>query len=177
MLTRLSRSFQALAFPIITACPIFANETPDLEPHHAAIETITLFAGTPDIVTPVGVAVAPDGRGLEVGPDLTPISRQAGGGRKWLLTHVLDPNAEVAPYFRPQVITTKDGQTRMGFILGREGKAQSDIGPDGKTFSVLKTDVTAREEVSTSLMPPGLLMPMTSEEIRDLMGYILEGTD
>ena len=120
---------------------------------------------------------AMNGRGLKVGPDLTTISRQAGGGRKWLLTHVLDPNAEVAPYFRPQMITTKDGQTRMGFILGREGKAQSYIGPDGKTFSALKTDVTAREEVSISLMPPGLLMPMTSEEIRDLMGYILEGSD
>ena len=62
MSTRLSHLFKAVAFPIITACPIFANETPDLEPHHAAIETITLFAGTPDIVTPVGVAVAPDGR-------------------------------------------------------------------------------------------------------------------
>ena len=49
MSTRLSHLFKAVAFPIITACPIFANETPDLEPHHGAIETITLFAGTPDI--------------------------------------------------------------------------------------------------------------------------------
>ena len=120
---------------------------------------------------------AMNGRGLEVGPDLTTISRQAGGGRKWLLTHVLDPNAEVAPYFRPQMITTKDGQTRMGFIAGREGKAQSYIGSDGKIFSVFKTGVTAREEVPISLMPPGLLMPMTSQEIRDLIAYVLRGNE
>ena len=118
-----------------------------------------------------------NGRGLEVGPDLTTISRQAGGGRKWLLTHVLGPNAEVAPYFGPQMITTKDGQTRMGFIAGREGKAQSYIGSDGKIFPVFKTDVTAREEVPISLMPPGLLMPMTSQEIRDLIAYVLRGNE
>lgn len=118
---------------------------------------------------------AMNGRGLEVGPDLTTISQQAGGGREWLLTHILDPNAEVAPYFRPQLITTKDGQTRMGFILGREGQSQGYIGPDGKTFSVLKSDVTAREELPISLMPPGLLMPMTNSEIRDLLAYILKG--
>ncbi|MEM7600839.1 MAG: PVC-type heme-binding CxxCH protein [Verrucomicrobiota bacterium] len=118
---------------------------------------------------------AMNGRGLEVGPDLTTIAQQAGGGRSWLLTHILDPNAEVAPYFRPQMITTKDGQTRMGFILGKEGKAQGYIGPDGKTFSVLKADVTAREELPISLMPPGLLTPLNASEVRDLLSYILAG--
>jgi putative membrane-bound dehydrogenase-like protein len=117
------------------------------------------------------------GRGLEVGPDLTTIGQQADGGRTWLLTHILDPNAEVAPYFRPQVVTTVDGQTRMGFILGKEGKAQAYLGPDGKTFSVLKADVTAREEMPISLMPPGLLMPLSADEIRDLLAYLLNGTE
>ena len=118
-----------------------------------------------------------NGRGLEVGPDLTTIGRQADGGRSWVLTHILDPNAEVAPYFRPQMITTRDGQTRMGFVLGKEGKALGYIGPDGKKFSVIKADVTAREELPISLMPPGLLMPLSAEEIRDLLAYILEGRE
>ena len=30
--------------------------------HHPNIEAVTLFATNPDIVTPVGIAVAPDGR-------------------------------------------------------------------------------------------------------------------
>ncbi|MEM9283036.1 MAG: PVC-type heme-binding CxxCH protein [Verrucomicrobiota bacterium] len=120
---------------------------------------------------------AMNGRGLEVGPDLTTIGQQAGGGLNWLLTHILDPNAEVAPYYRPQVITTRDGQTRMGFILGKEGAAQSYAGPDGKVFSVLKTDVTGREELPISLMPPGLLMTLKPDEIRDLMAYLLDGSE
>jgi putative heme-binding domain-containing protein len=120
---------------------------------------------------------AMNGRGLEVGPDLTTIGRQADGGRSWVLTHILDPNAEVAPYFRPQMITTRDGQTRMGFVLGKEGNALGYVGPDGKKFSVIKADVTAREELPISLMPPGLLMPLSGEEIRDLLAYILEGSE
>jgi putative heme-binding domain-containing protein len=97
-----------------------------------------------------------DGRGIEVGPDLTTLHKQDGIDRTWLLTHILDPNAEVAPYFRPQQITTKDGGSYLGFILGKEGKAQSCVGTDGKKFSVLKADVVKREEFPISLMPPRL---------------------
>ncbi|MEM0895790.1 MAG: PVC-type heme-binding CxxCH protein [Verrucomicrobiota bacterium] len=120
---------------------------------------------------------AMNGRGLEVGPDLTTLGEQAGGGLTWLLTHILDPNAEVAPYFRPQMITTRDGETRMGFILGKEGAAQGYIGPDGQTFSILKKDVVSRQEMPISLMPPGLLLPLSASEIRDLLAYILNGTE
>lgn len=117
-----------------------------------------------------------DGRGIEVGPDLTEIGQQPQGGRKWLLTHIQDPNSEVAPYYRPQMITTRDGSTLMGFILGKEGKAQGYVGPDGKKFSVLKSDVVAREELPVSLMPPGLLLALAPSEIRDLMAYLLNET-
>ncbi|MEM0926365.1 MAG: cytochrome C, partial [Planctomycetota bacterium] len=120
---------------------------------------------------------AMNGRGLEVGPDLTTIGEQAGGGLTWLLKHILDPNAEVAPYFRPQMIVTRDGQTQMGFILGKEGAAQSYIGPDGRTFSILKRDVASRQEMPISLMPPGLLLPLSASEIHDLLAYILDGTE
>ena len=117
------------------------------------------------------------GRGLEVGPDLTTIRRQTEYGRKWLLTHILDPNAEVAPYYRPQMITTRDGNTLMGFIMGKEGKAQAYVGPDGKKFSVFKTDVVAREEIPMSLMPPGLLLAFSPAEIRDLVAFLLNGSE
>jgi hypothetical protein len=63
----------------------------------------------------------------------------------------------------------------MGFILGKEGKAQAYLGPDGKKFSILKEDVLKREELPISLMPPGLLHPLAAEEIRDLLAYLLKG--
>jgi glucose/arabinose dehydrogenase len=47
---------------ILPAASASANDAPALEAHHPSIEEITLFAANPEIVTPIGVAVAPDGR-------------------------------------------------------------------------------------------------------------------
>lgn len=118
-----------------------------------------------------------NGRGVEVGPDLTTISKQADTGQAWLLEHILNPNAEVAPYFRPQSITNRDGKTQVGFILGQEGRAQAYVGPDGKKFSILKEDVLKREELPISLMPPGLLDSLSASEIRNLIAYLMDGKE
>ena len=110
-----------------------------------------------------------------MGPDLTTLHKQEGIDRSWLLTHILDPNVEVAPYFRPQQITTKDGGSYLGFILGKEGAAVAYVGTDGKKFSIRKEDVANREEFPISLMPPALIHNMSASEIRDLLAYILNG--
>jgi len=118
---------------------------------------------------------AVNGRGMEIGPDLTTISQQGGQIRKWLLEHILNPNAEVAPYFRPQTIQTKDGKSFMGLISGREGMKQGYVTPTGEVIYVAKTDIVSREELAISLMPPGLLYTMTPSEIRDLMAFLIKG--
>ena len=80
-----------------------------------------------------------NGRGTDLGPDLSALRDQEGIDQTWLLRHIIDPNAEMAPYFRPQIITTSDGKTFMGLVLGREGGLQTYVGPDGKKFSAKKT--------------------------------------
>ena len=114
-----------------------------------------------------------DGRGVEVGPDLTTLRQQSEIDPAWLLEHILDPNAEVAPYFRPLAITTRDGKSHMGFILGAEGKVQGYVGADGNVFHLAKADIVERQELPISLMPPGLLFPLTASEIRDLLVYLI----
>ena len=49
---------------------------------------------------------AMNGRGNAVGPDLTTIQNQTGISRDWLLKHIVNPNAEMAPYYRPQQLLT-----------------------------------------------------------------------
>lgn len=114
-----------------------------------------------------------NGRGVDLGPDLSTISDQDGIDRSWLIEHIIDPNAEVAPYFRPQTITTRHGTSYMGLVLGIEGDVQSYVGPDGKIISISKSDIEKRDEMPFSLMPPGLLHTMTASEIRDLLAYLL----
>lgn len=120
---------------------------------------------------------AKNGRGNTVGPDLTTIQNQTGISRDWLLEHIVNPNAEIAPYYRPQQLLTKDGKLLTGLIVGREGKKQAYIQTNGETFFILKADIEERKELTTSIMPLGLLDNMTTHEIQDLMSYLLQDRD
>ena len=116
-----------------------------------------------------------NGRGSSVGPDLTNIHNQAGVTGDWLLKHIVNPNAEMAPYYRPQLLLTVDGKVLTGLVVGKEGKKQMYVAADGSTFSVDKSDIEERREVQNSIMPTGLLDELSVDEIRDLIAFLLRG--
>ena len=118
---------------------------------------------------------AMNGRGHQIGPDLTTIRNQSDITQRWLLEHIVNPNAEMAPYYRPQQLLTYEGRVLTGLVVGKEGKKQAYVGTDGVRFSVDKDDIEERRELTTSIMPSGLLDTMTANEIRDLIAYLLEG--
>ncbi|MDE0938036.1 MAG: c-type cytochrome [Mariniblastus sp.] len=118
---------------------------------------------------------AMNGRGKQIGPDLTTIRNQSGVTQTQLLEHIVNPDAEMAPYYRPQRLLTVDGEIRTGLVVGKEGKKQVYVGNDGVIFSVDKDDVEERQESRISIMPSGLLDAMNANEIRDLIAYLLEG--
>lgn len=117
------------------------------------------------------------GRGSSVGPDLTSIRNQTNVSSAWLLKHIVNPNAEMAPYYRPQVLITNDGEVLTGLVVGQEGQQQVYVAADGSTFSVDKEDVEERRELQTSIMPSGLLDEMTVDEIQHLIAYLLVGKE
>lgn len=118
---------------------------------------------------------AMNGRGQQIGPDLTTIRNQTGITRDWLLEHMVNPNAEMAPYYRPQQLVTFDGRVLTGLVVGVEGQSQAYVGSDGVIFEVDKEDIDVRRELATSIMPSGLLDALDANEIRDLIAYLLEG--
>ena len=120
---------------------------------------------------------AMQGRGSAVGPDLTNIHKQTGVNQAWLLKHIVNPNAEMAPYYRPQQLLTVDGVVLTGLIVGKEGQKQQYVASDGTTFSVDKEDVEERRELQTSIMPNGLVDAMTVVEIRHLIAYLLNDNE
>ena len=117
------------------------------------------------------------GRGSSVGPELTGIHNQTDITEDWLLTHIVNPNAEMAPYYRPQQLLTVDGKVLTGLIVGKEGQQQQYVAADGSTFSVDKRDVEERFEMKTSIMPTGLLNTLSVDEIRHLIAYLLSGDE
>ncbi len=56
-----------------------------------------------------------DGRGGQIGPDLTSIGRTT--SRRRILTSILQPSAEMAPKYVPWVIQTDDGKLHLGQTL------------------------------------------------------------
>jgi putative heme-binding domain-containing protein len=111
-----------------------------------------------------------DGRGNELGPDLTKIHER---GREWLLTSIVQPARDVAPAYRQWQIVMKDGTTRVGISLRKGSHSEDYLGADGKTFSVKLADMESRSEVATSMMPEGLPQTMTVKELRDVMAFLL----
>ncbi len=116
---------------------------------------------------------AMNGRGKQIGPDLTTIHNQSDITPDWLLEHIVNPSAEMAPYYRPQQLLTFDGEIFTGLVVGIEGGRQAYVGADGAIFHLDRDDVQQRREQTESIMPTGLLDAMTANEIRDLVAYLL----
>ena len=112
------------------------------------------------------------GRGNVVGPDLSLIAQQ--GDRQAILQSILEPDREIAPQFLGTQLELKDGTTFTGIMLAEAG---FDLYRDltGKDRFFKKGEIVKRTELKTSLMPTGLPMTMTDEELRDLLEFLMHG--
>ena len=87
----------------------------------------------------------------------------------------MNPSAEIAPYYRPQQLQTRGGKILTGLIVGREGKKQAYVQTNGEIFLIDKADIDERRELTTSIMPVGLLDGLNINEIQDLIAYVMDG--
>ncbi len=112
------------------------------------------------------------GRGMVVGPDLSAASTQGDPNR--LLRSLLQPSRDVDPQFYPWSLITEDGVAFTGIMLRKGGTSGKEFYRDsaGKEKSFLKSEITHRKELSTSMMPDGLIDLMTDREIRDLLSFL-----
>ncbi len=109
------------------------------------------------------------GRGNVVGPDLSLVAQQ--GDRAAILRSILEPSREVAPQFYPSQVKLKDGSEFVGIML-RSSNTEVFRDLTGKERSFPQTDIVKRTELKTSLMPQGLVMSLTDEELRDLLAFL-----
>ena len=88
-----------------------------------------------------------------------------------ILRSILEPSREVAPQFYPSQVKLKDGTEFIGILL-RSSSTEVFRDLTGKEKSFPQTEIVSRVELKTSLMPPGLLMTLTDEEVRDLLAFL-----
>ena len=110
-----------------------------------------------------------DGRGGDVGPDLSTIGRT---DRRRILESILQPSNEVGPSYQAWQIETADGKSLTGMLVRTNLDETTYVDAKGEFFKVRETDVSERHGLSNSIMPNGLPDLLTETELRDLLAYL-----
>jgi putative membrane-bound dehydrogenase-like protein len=110
-----------------------------------------------------------EGRGNEVGPDLSTIGRTE---RRHVLESILQPSNLVAPSYQVWQVETADGRVRAGMLVGTYLDEYAYLDEKGGVFKVHTRDVVATRALPTSIMPDGLVDQLTDQELRDLLAYL-----
>ncbi|GAB2797052.1 hypothetical protein GCM10027275_48040 [Rhabdobacter roseus] len=109
------------------------------------------------------------GEGGTLGPDITGSNR---ANLDYLLSNILDPSGEIQDDYKMVVVTTRDGRTYVGNVA-KETERQLTLRIVGQDAVVInKSEVQTREVTPTSMMPTGLLEPLTDTEIKNLVAYL-----
>mgnify|MGYP000321317351 FL=1 len=108
------------------------------------------------------------GEGGEIGPDITGSNRN---NLDYLITNMLDPNAEIPNDYRTTILRTKDNRVLVGVIRRSEGQSVT-IATPAEVVTVAKRDVAAIDPQNFSMMPEGLVLAFKEDELRDLVAYL-----
>ena len=109
------------------------------------------------------------GVGGTIGPDLT------GSGRhnlNYLLENIIDPSAVVNKDYRMSIVRLADGRVASGLILSQDDKRVV-LQTAKEELTILRDDIEEIAATTLSPMPDGILQPLSGEQIRNLMAYLI----
>jgi len=106
--------------------------------------------------------------GGKIGPDLTGSQRT---NPEYLLLKLLDPSTVVAKDYQMTVLTTTAGRTISGLVKEENDKTIA-MQTQNEVIRLPKSDIEERRRSPQSMMPDGLLTPLSPAEVRDLIAYV-----
>jgi putative heme-binding domain-containing protein len=109
--------------------------------------------------------------GKLVGPQLDGIGQR---GVERVLEDILDPNRNVDAAYRLSVYTLNDGKVVSGRELRREGEVIVVVDFTGNEVRLSENEIKTHEQTGLSLMSDALGASLSDEELRDLLGWLLE---
>jgi putative membrane-bound dehydrogenase-like protein len=109
------------------------------------------------------------GEGAKVGPDLTHANR---ADRDFLLVSIVDPSAVIRKEFLNYNVEMKDGSVLSGLIVEQLPTSITLAAAKNERTTVNRSQIKELRESAVSLMPEGLLEPLTPQERRDLFSYL-----
>jgi putative heme-binding domain-containing protein len=106
--------------------------------------------------------------GGKVGPDLTGSNR---ADLEYILQNILDPNAEIPNDYRPVTVDTKDDRVITGIVKQQDERSVT-LQTANEIVTLPRAEVAKLQQAQLSMMPEGLLTPLTDQEVRDLIFYL-----
>ncbi|MEX2113277.1 MAG: hypothetical protein WD845_08835 [Pirellulales bacterium] len=105
-----------------------------------------------------------------LGPDLKGAAARL--SRNDLFRAIVDPNLEVSPAYQTTLIVTNSGQVYHGLIVYESPETTLlQTAPD-TTLRLTNTDQSSVRRGTQSLMPTGLLDPLSDQDLSDLYAYL-----
>ena len=111
-----------------------------------------------------------DGRGKEVGPNLSEIGGKL--SRQALFESILYPSAGISHNYENYLVILDNGTTADGVIVSQDEESVSLKGADAivRTFKKAEVDEMAKQKIS--LMPADLVKILSVEELVDVVEYL-----
>jgi putative heme-binding domain-containing protein len=92
--------------------------------------------------------------------------------RDELFESVLLPNAKIAQGFTTHGFETKEGDRYEGFVVRESGEEVELRNVLGVSITLKLAEVAKRDKLETSIMPTGLIDPLTPAEFASLLAYL-----
>ncbi|MEX0819892.1 MAG: c-type cytochrome, partial [Pirellulaceae bacterium] len=109
------------------------------------------------------------GTGERIGPDLTGSQRN---NLNYLLENTVDPSATVSKNFHLSIALMADGRVVSG-IVAEENERTVMMQTATERLVLLREEIDELRVSNLSMMPERQLDVMTSEQVRDLIGYLM----
>ena len=105
-----------------------------------------------------------------LGPDLSGVAKRL--SPKDLFHSIAKPNADVPQSYRATIFTLNDGEKYIGKIAFYSADGVIIRTSSGKTVRLDEANIASQEDWSNSIMPEGLLIGLSSNQLSDLYAYI-----
>jgi putative heme-binding domain-containing protein len=112
-----------------------------------------------------------ENEGVEVGPDLLSALRNKTPDS--LLVDILDPSREVDPRFLNYQVTTKAGRVFTGMIAAETASSITLRRAEKAEDTILRSQLEEIQATAKSVMPDGLEMQLSRQDIADVIAYLL----
>lgn len=110
------------------------------------------------------------GYGELIGPDLTGANRT---NMDYLLENIIAPSSVVSKDYRMTILIMNSGQVFNGLVTAKNKKTLT-LQTQNELKTIALSDIEETTQTSKSPMPEGLLDNLNSDEIRDLIWYLMQ---